>query len=65
MFDRAEMVIEKLVQRLEAGNIANFRSEPSGYVRALSIMARTALERIADFFAHVFALEHREFSLGP
>lgn len=58
MFNTAEIVIDRFIQRLEASYLANFGSEPSGYPEILSIVARTALERIADTDALYHDIEH-------
>lgn len=58
MFNTAEIVIEEFLQRLESAYFTNFGSGPSGYPEVLSIVARTALERIADTDAPYHNLEH-------
>ena len=58
MFNSAEIVIDEFLRRLEAVYLSNFGSGPSGYPEVLSIVARTALERIADTDALYHNLEH-------
>lgn len=58
MFNAAEIVCEELVQRLEKAYVANFGAEGPGYPELLSVVARTALERIADTDALYHDIEH-------
>ena len=58
MFNAAEVVCEELVQRLEKTYVANFGGEGPRYPELLSVVARTALERIADSDALYHEIEH-------
>lgn len=58
MFNSAEMIIDYIVHRLENVYLANFGRGHHGYPEMLSIVARTALERIADTDALYHDIEH-------
>ena len=58
MFNAAEIVIEELIRRLEKAYLTEFGTAQSDHAEALSIVARTALERIADTDALYHDIEH-------
>lgn len=58
MFSVAEIVIEKLVERLEGTYLRTFGHRHSEYLETLSIVARSVLERIADTDALYHNIEH-------
>ncbi len=58
MFNASEMIIDSLIHRLEKAYLANFGNAERGYPDVLSIVARTALERIADSDALYHNIEH-------
>jgi len=58
MFNVAEISIDEMIQRLEKTYVANFGSGKLDYPELLSIVARTALERIADTDALYHDIEH-------
>lgn len=58
MFNAAEIIIDNLNNRLKRSFVANFGQSDADRLDQLSIVARTALERIADTNALYHNIEH-------